>query len=130
MTRHTTCAGDRVFTSPVHIEWSTLSNHSTALIAGAHSGRAGLVCLNRILRSFKFALLQVAVSEGLEQNREENKASVGPPDDFPRETIKEADIVADNRGRTGLLAVGATTILHVWVPPQSVVHRCLARDRL
>ena len=63
------------------------------------------------------------MAHNLEQDSEENEAEVWPADKLPWESIKKADLVADNGWRTGLLAERASAVRDLIVAVQDSIFR-------
>ena len=64
--------------------------------------------------------------EYLEHDGEQDEAQVRPANDLPREAIKEAYFIIDDRGWTSCGAESTSRVFHVWIAPQSVINQGLA----
>jgi hypothetical protein len=63
------------------------------------------------------------MTDDLEQNSEQDEAEVGPSDQFPREAVKETNLVADNGRWASLLAERASAVRHFVVAIKNTVGR-------
>lgn len=122
-------ADDSVIAREVYVDRSTLTHHATALTTGADGSRDRLVGSDCVAGCFELALFQVTVREHLEEDGEEDEAAVGPANDFPREAVKETDLVVHDWGWASLLTVRACAVFHASVAPQRVIHGRLTGDR-